>query len=162
MILSLKKKEQVVHRIHTVAKGSVSAVVATLEGVSVNEVTKLRQEIRSINSHIYVVRNTLLRRVVKDTIFSCLKDVFIGQNIISFSNKIPSDVIQVFIKFGKKNESFKIKGAAFEGKFLDSSQISLLSNLPTYKKSLHNLIMVMKVSSIGNLLRVLNLVAVQK
>lgn len=161
MIVSLKKKEQVVQKIHEVAKNAVSAVVATLEGIEVNKITQLRREARKVGVYVYVVRNTLLQRVVEHTSFLCLKDVFVGQNIIAFSRGAPSDSVRVFVKFSKENENFKIKGAAFEGKFVEKSQIGFLFNFPTYKESLLSLLVVMKIS-IGNLIRVLYVLSTKK
>lgn len=155
MVLSLARKEKVVQKIHKVAKSSVSATVATLAGIAVNEITQLRKEARQVGVYIYVVRNTLLKRVVENTSFLCLRDIFVGQNIIAFSTQAPSDSVRVFIKFSKKNETFKIKGAAFEGKFVEKSQIRFLSNLLTYQESLFRLAAVMKMNSIGNLIRIL-------
>lgn len=162
MILNLKKKEKVIHKIYEVAQKSISAVVAVLEGIKANEITQLRREARNVGVYMHVVRNTLLRRVFEKTSFLCLKDILIGQNVIAFSIKNPNDAVRIFIKFSKKNENFKIKGAAFEGKFIDSSQIDFFSNLPTYQESLSSLILIIKMGSIGNLMRVLYALSVIK
>lgn len=156
MIVSLKKKGKVIYKIQEMAARAISVVVATFSGVGVNEITTLRKEMRDVGTHICVVRNTLLRRVIDKTEFLCLKEILVGQNIVAFFDKNPIEAIRIFIKFSKKNENFKIKGAVLEGKFLDASQVSFLSNLPTHKESLMNLILVMKMSSVGNLIRVLH------
>lgn len=161
MILNLKKKEKIVCKLHEVAKKSVLAVIANLKGVKVNEINQLRKEARDTGVFICVIRNTLLRRVLENTSFLCLKDILIGQNVIAFSNKTPSESVRMFIKFNKKNKFFKIKGAVFEGTFIDSSQIEILSNFPTYKESVFNLVLVMK-GIIGNLIRVLYMLSIKQ
>lgn len=162
MLLNFKKKEQVVHKIFDIAQKATSAVVATLSGVAVNEITQLRREARNVDVYVCVVRNTLLHHVIEKTAFLCLKNILVGQNIIAFSTKIPNDSARVFIKFSKKNENFKIKGAAFEGKFIDSSQIDFLSNLLPHKESLLKLVLVMKMNSMFNLIRVLYMFSIEK
>lgn len=162
MILSLNKKKHIVCDIRKIATKAISVIVANLAGIGVNEVTQLREDVRKTGSHMYVVRNTLLRRIVEGTEFLCLKDILVGQNIVVFSFKIPSEVIRIFIRFSKRNETFKIKGAVFEGKFFDTSQINFLSYLPTYQESLKNLILVIKMSSVGNLLRVLHFLSIPR
>lgn len=163
MILSFSKKEQIVHKLSIIAKNSVSAVLSTVAGVTVNETTQLRREVRSVDtSCIYVIRNTLLRRIIENTVFVCLKDILINQNIIAFSNNSSSDFFRIFVNFSKKNKNFQIKGVVCAGKFVDVSYINLLSNLPTYKESLRNLVVVIKINSIGNLVRVLHVLSMQK
>lgn len=162
MIINFKKKEQIICKIGEIARNSISAVIATLEGVVVNEMTQLRRESRNIGVYICVVRNTLLHRVVENTSFVCLKDFLVGQNVIAFSNNNISACVRIFIKFSKTNVNFKIKGAVFEGKFIDATQIDLLSNLPTYKESLFNLALIMKMGSIGKFIRILYMLSVMQ
>lgn len=162
MILSLNKKKHIVCNIRKIATKAISVIVANLAGIGVNEITQLRDDVRKAGAYMYVVRNTLLRRIVEGTEFVCLKDILIGQNIIVFSFNIPSEIIRIFIKFSKKNETFKIKGAVFEGKFFDTSQVSFLSHLPTYQESLMNLILAIKMSSVGNLLRMLHFLSIPR
>ncbi|URJ29853.1 50S ribosomal protein L10 [Blochmannia endosymbiont of Camponotus sp.] len=162
MVLSLQKKEAIVCKIHETAKKSLSAVVASLDGVTVNEVTNLRKEARDLAVCVHVVRNTLMRKVIKNTSFSCLQDILTGQNIIAFSVHQPRDSARVFVKFNKSHKHFKIKGAAFEGKFIPALKINLLSDLPNHEEAISRLMTIMKTSSTGNLIRVLYVLSNQK
>ncbi|URJ28225.1 50S ribosomal protein L10 [Candidatus Blochmannia vicinus] len=162
MALSLQKKEEIIYKIRETAKKSLSAVVASLDGITVNEVTKLRKEARDLKVYIHVVRNTLMRKVVKDTSLSCLQNILIGQNIVAFSIHQPRDSARVFVKFNKSHKHFKIKGAAFEGKFIPALKINLLSDLPNHEEAISRLMTIIKTSSIGNLIRVLYVLSNQK
>ncbi|URJ23287.1 50S ribosomal protein L10 [Blochmannia endosymbiont of Camponotus sp. C-003] len=162
MALNLKKKEEIICTIHKTAKRALSAVVASLSGIAVNEVTKLRKEARDLNVHIHVVRNTLMQKVIENTSLTCLREVLTGQNIIAFSVHQPRDAAQVFVKFTKIYEHFKIKGAAFEGKFIPASQINLLSNLPNRNESIIRFITIIKTSGIINLIHILHILSHQK
>ncbi|WP_331828598.1 50S ribosomal protein L10 [Candidatus Blochmannia sp. SNP] len=162
MVLNLQKKEEIVCKIHETAKKSLSAVVASLDGITVNEVTKLRKEARDLGVYIHVVRNTLMRKIVEHTPLSCLQDILIGQNIIAFSMCQPRDSARIFVKFNKNHKHFKIKGAAFEGKFIPALKINLLSDLPNHEEAISRLMTIMKTSSIENLIRVLYVLSNQK
>ena len=47
------------------------AVAAEYHGTSVSELTKLREEARNSSVHLKVIRNTLAKRALSDTKFSC-------------------------------------------------------------------------------------------
>ncbi|WHL25145.1 MAG: 50S ribosomal protein L10 [Candidatus Blochmannia vicinus] len=162
MVLNLQKKEEIVCKIHKTAKKSLSAVIASLDGITVNEMTRLRKEARDLEVDVHVVRNTLMRKIVEHTPLSCLQDILIGQNIIAFSMHQPRDSARVFVKFNKSHKHFKIKGAAFEGKFIPASKINLLSDLPNHEEAISRLMTIMKTSSIKNLIRVLYVLSNQK
>lgn len=163
MVSNVEKKEQIVIKIRKVAMQSISAVVASLNGVTANAVTQLRRDARYRDVSVYVIRNTLLQRIFENTSFLCLQDILVGQNIIAFSTKRPSDAVSVFVNFSKKNENFKIKGASFEGKLLSLHDIDLLSNLPTRDEVLLKLMLVIKtMSNIGKLIYVLRALLLKK
>lgn len=162
MALNLQKKEEIICKIHETATRALSAVVASLDGIAVNEVTKLRKEARDIGVSIHVIRNTLMRRVIENTPLACLREILTGQNIVAFSVNQPRDSARVFVKFTKNHEHFKIKGAVFEGKFIPASKINLLSDLPDQKEAIIKLITMMKTSGIGSLIHILHILSNQK
>ncbi|CAD83241.1 50S ribosomal subunit protein L10 [Candidatus Blochmanniella floridana] len=161
MVLSIKKKEQIVCKIQEVFKISSSAVIASLSNITSNSMNQLRKESRDCGVYIKVIPNTLLRRALKNSLYECLSNFCIGQNIIAFSINNPSDAARVLVNFSKNNEYFKIAGAVCEGNFIDKDQIDMLSRLPNYNESLLQLILILKVMSVGKLINVLKILSNQ-
>lgn len=155
MILSIKKKKEITNELRKNFSIAKSTVVASLHSVTANAMNQLRKDARDSDVYIRVASNSLLRRAVADTSYECLLEFFVEESIVAFSTQNPSDAAQVFVSFAKNYENFKIKGAAFEGKRISSDQISLLSNLPNYKTSILHFISILRVISIGNLIKVL-------
>lgn len=155
MVLNIKKKEHIIYQIRENFGTALSTVVASFKGVKSNAMNQLRKESRESGVCVKVIPNSLLRRAVMGTVYECLAKVFIGQSVLAFATKKANDSAQIFMKFSKDNESFKIKGAIFEGNFIGLDQIDLLSNLPNYKESISKLMFVLKISSVGNLMGVL-------
>ncbi|WP_236608343.1 50S ribosomal protein L10 [Candidatus Blochmanniella vafra] len=158
----MKKKEEIVYRIKENFKSALSVVVASLHGVTACIMNELRKESRDLGVYIKVVPNSLLKKAVVDTSFECLSKVFVGSNVVAFSTKHPRDAGHILVKFFKERECFKIAGAAFEGNFIGSEQIDLLSNLPDHKDSLLRLILILRRISIGNLINILKRLSSQK
>ncbi|VAX77161.1 50S ribosomal protein L10 [Serratia symbiotica] len=162
MALNLKDKQDIVSAVKKVAKGALSAVVADCRGVTVDQMTELRQAGRNAGVYMRVIRNTLLRRVVDATKFKCLEDTFTGPSLIAFSSEHPGAAARLFKEFEKKNVTFKINAAAFEGKLIASEEIDRLASLPTYDEAIMRLMVIMKEAAIGKLVRTLTALRAQK
>jgi len=83
--LTLAAKKAVVEEVTAVATKAISAVVADYRGLTVNQMTQLRNEAREAGVYLRVVRNTLTRRAFADTDFACLNDVLVGPLFIALS-----------------------------------------------------------------------------
>lgn len=162
MALNLQDKQAVVAEVSEVAKGALSAVVADSRGVTVDKMTELRKSAREAGVYMRVVRNTLLRRAVEGTAFECMKDTFKGPTLIAFSNEHPGAAARLFKEFAKANDKFEIKGAAFEGEFIEAKAIDRLATLPTYEEAIARLMGTMKEAAAGKLVRTIAAIRDQK
>ncbi|GFN45206.1 50S ribosomal protein L10 [Candidatus Regiella insecticola] len=155
MALNLEDKKAIVAEINEVAKNALSAVVADSRGVTVDKMTELRKSARETGVYMRVVRNTLMRRVVEDTEFECLKDSFVGPTLIAFSSEHPGAAARLFKEFAQANAKFEVKVAAFQGELIPGVQIDRLATLPTYNEAIARLMATMKEASAGKLVRTL-------
>ncbi|MGP1956714.1 MAG: 50S ribosomal protein L10 [Arsenophonus sp. NC-PE1-MAG3] len=162
MALNFQDKQAIVTEISELAKGAVSAVVADSRGVPVDKMTNLRKTGREAGIYLRIVRNTLMRRVVKGTTYECLKKAFIGPTLIAFSKKHPGAAARLFKEFAKANQAFKIKAAAFEGKYIPANQIDRLATIPTYDEAIARLMSTMKEAFAGKLPRIMAALRDQK
>lgn len=162
MALNLQDKQAVVAEVSEVAKGALSAVVADSRGVTVDKMTELRKSAREAGVYMRVVRNTLLRRAVEGSAFECMKDTFKGPTLIAFSNEHPGAAARLFKEFAKANDKFEIKGAAFEGEFVEAKAIDRLATLPTYEEAIARLMGTMKEAAAGKLVRTIAAIRDQK
>lgn len=144
MAIKLEDKKAIVAEVNEAAKGALSAVVADARGVSVAAMTGLRKDAREAGVYVRVVRNTLMRRAVQGTDYECLSDVFVGPTLIAFSNEHPGAAARLFKEFAKGQSAFEIKAAAFEGNFLEASQLDILATLPTYDEAISQLMSVIQ------------------
>lgn len=143
MAIRLEDKQRIVAEVNEAAGSALSAVLADYRGVTVERLTMLRKSARENGVYLRVVRNTLLRRAVKDTDFECLDEAFVGPTILAFSQEDPGAAARVLKDFAKDNEVFEIKALAVGGKMLPASQIDILAKLPTYDQAIATLMSVM-------------------
>ena len=155
MPIGLKEKQAIVAEVNETANKALSAVMADYRGVSVDEMTSLRQQARGAGVHVKVIRNTLAKRAFEGTEFECLNEALLGPNILAFSIEDPGAGARVFKDFAKDNESFEIKALSVGGKMLPPEQIDVLAKLPNREQALAMLLSVMQ-APITKLARTLN------
>ena len=124
------EKEDFVKTFNTTLKEKDFLVVAHYKGLTVSEISSLRQKIKSANSIFKVAKNTLAKRALKDTNFEVLDKLFVGPTSVAYSDD-PVSTSKVIIDFAKENEHLKVLGGAMSGKELNIDEIKKLASLPS-------------------------------
>ncbi|SBT82117.1 50S ribosomal protein L10 [secondary endosymbiont of Trabutina mannipara] len=155
MVLNFKNKKNIINKFKQISMNAISAFIMDFSGITANQMTELRKLSRESNIQLYIVRNRLMQRAVKGTSLECLKDKFIGPNIIAFSKENVNTSARLLTSFSKKNTNLKIKMAVLEGNLIQDSQIESLVNMPNYKESVIFLVSTIKNISITKLFRTL-------
>jgi large subunit ribosomal protein L10 len=162
MALGLEDKKAIVAEVNEAAKIALSAVVANSRGVTVGAMNALRAQARADGVNLRLVRNTLARRALEGTDFACLTDMFTGPTILAFSNDHPGAAARLLKDFAKANAQFEIKALAYEGEFMDPSQLDRLATLPTYDEAIAQLMATIKEAAAGKFVRTLAAIRDQK
>ena len=159
MTLKLEDKKAIVAAVKEAANGAFSAVVADYRGLTVSQVTTLRNKAREHNVYLRVVRNTLARRALEDTNFSLLNDSLVGPSLIglSMSENDMGAAARLFKEFAKDNAKLEIKSGVFDGKLFTGADIDVLAKLPSREQALTSLVSVLQapVSKFGRLMTAL-------
>jgi large subunit ribosomal protein L10 len=152
--LTLEDKKVVVSQVAEVAQSAHSAIAAEYRGLSVGEMTQLRDKARETGVYVRVVRNTLARRAVAGTEFECMQDGFVGPLVLAFSKDDPGAAARLMNDFAKDHDKLIVRLVALGGKLLEPADIGVLANLPTRDQALSQLLSVMK-APIGKFVRTL-------
>ncbi len=131
MGLSLDAKKAIVEEVNSVAATAPSAIAAEYIGLTVTELTELRNAAREAGVYLKVVRNTLARRALENTQFECMRDNLVGPLLLVFSNDEPGSAAKVVRNFAKSNEKLEVKLISLDGNLLEPSEITKLANLPS-------------------------------
>ena len=155
MAIRLEDKKRIVSEVNQAASSALSAVIADYRGVTVSDMTALRNIARENKVYLRVVRNTLLKKAVVDTEFECIQEALIGPTILAFSEEDPGAAARVLKDFAEDHKEFEIKALSVGGKLLDAGQIDVLATLPTHDQALSILMSVM-LAPVTKLVRTLN------
>ena len=143
MALSLAQKKAVVEEAAEVARSAHSAVAAEYRGLTVTEMTTLRESAKRSGVYLRVVRNTLARRAVEGTDFECIRDRLAGPLVLAFSRDEPGAAARVVRDYAKGNDKLIVSFVAFDGKAMDAPVIEELASLPTREEALARLMSVL-------------------
>ena len=137
MPMRIDDKKVAVEELQEVANKAISAVAADYHGTSVSELTTLRKEARESEVHLKVIRNTLAKKALSDTKFSCFEDLLVGPTMLAFSvGDDPTSAAKLVNKFIKVNKNFTVKGISLGDTLLELSKLSALANMPSREQAL--------------------------
>ena len=124
-------KDEKIEKIKEKVDKAQVAILTNYQGLTVEEITKLRRSIQQGGGDYMVTKNTLTKIAIKDTPYEVLSDSLKGPSAIAvgFEDPVsPAKALSKFIKDAKKGE---IVAAVLEGKLLTAQEAKALANLPT-------------------------------
>jgi large subunit ribosomal protein L10 len=128
--LNRSEKEAVISDVTSLAAKAQTLVMAEYRGITVADMTKLRNNARSSGVTLSVLKNTLARRAVAGGAFEVVSDQMTGPLIYGFSEDAVS-AAKVVADFAKTNDKLVIRGGAFGGKVLDVNGVKQLASIPS-------------------------------
>ena len=144
MALRLEDKKAIVSEVAAVAAQAYSAVAAEYRGLTVGEMTELREKARQSGVYLRVVKNTLARRAVEGTEFACMQEGFVGPLILAFSQEDPGAAARLVKDFAKEHKQLECKLVSVGGKLLGPGDLDRLASMPTREQAISMLMAVMK------------------
>ena len=109
------------------------AIVTESAGLSVNQVTELRKQLRGAKAEYMVVKNTLAVRAAGGTILSGVTTYLKGPTglVIGYDDPVlPAKILQDFILAEKREQKIKITIGVLEGKVVQPVELAAVAKLP--------------------------------
>ena len=120
---------------------SVSFVLVDYQGISVEDDTKLRREMREAGVTYMVEKNSLLRFAFKNMGIDAFDDVLHGATAVALSNDDQTAPARILGKFAEdKDDFFNLKAGYVEGVAYDAAGVEKLSNIPSKEVLLAQLV----------------------
>lgn len=127
----LEEKKQVVDKLSEQIKAAHTGVVVDYRGITVDEDTKLRKQLRESGSQYKVIKNTLLSLALKETGIDGLDPILNGTTAVAVNADDYVAPAKILNNFAKDSKTFKIKGGFLDGKAVSMDEIKTLASLPS-------------------------------
>ncbi|KAF1299565.1 50S ribosomal protein L10 [Enterococcus sp. JM4C] len=141
---AIAKKSAIVDEVTTKFEAAASVVVVDYRGLTVEEVTELRKQLREAGVEMKVIKNSILSRAAKKAGLDGLDEVFTGPTAIAFSNEDVVAPAKIIDGFAANAKALEIKGGIIEGKVSSVEDITALAKLPNREGLLSMLLSVLQ------------------
>jgi large subunit ribosomal protein L10 len=131
-----QQKEVITKELTEKLKASKAVVFSDFKGLTMEDLTKLRQELRTENISLKVVKKTLINIALKEAGIEADAKKMEGQIAIAISEKDEVAAAKIISKFAKANNNLKVVGGILEGKELGVDEVIALAKLPSKQELL--------------------------
>lgn len=136
----LEQKKAIVADLSERLNNSVSGVVVSYEGITVEDDTKLRKELREAGVKYTVIKNTLLSRAAEKAGLEEMNSVLEGTTALATCEEDYAAPARILCKYADKHDNFKVKTGYIDNDIIDMDKIISLSKLPTRDVLLANVL----------------------
>ena len=151
-------KKPIVEEIAAAVKDAQSVVLVDYRGLTVEQDTQLRKQLREAGITYKVYKNTMMNFAFKGTDCEALLPYLEGPSAVAISTEDATAPARVLCKFAKTADALEVKGGMVEGIAYDAKGISEIAKIPSREELLSKLLGSIQ-SPIANFARVMNQLA---
>ena len=104
-------------------EGARGAVVTELRGMTVDEMVKLRRELRQAGGRYRVVKHSLASRAVAGGPYESLSAMFHGVTGVAMAEGEPLDLVKALAGFAKEHESLVVAGGVIDSETYSAERV---------------------------------------
>ncbi len=143
---AIAEKEKLVNAFADELKEAKAILVINYLGLTVEEVTNMRKELRDNNVKMKVIKNTYLRRAAEKAGIEGLDDTFVGPTAVVYTADADdiTEPARIVSKYEDDFDVLEIKGGMLEGKVTSKEEIKELASIPGREGLLSMLVSVLQ------------------
>lgn len=118
------------------------AIITDYRGLTVEEITRLRNRLRPAGAQYVVVKNTLLKIALKQCDMPAIDDQLEGPTAVLFAEGDPVEATKILTQFIKelRKDMPQVKGGVLGSRVMNVADVANLATLPTREVILSNLV----------------------
>ncbi len=154
-------KAPIVEEIAENLKDAKGVVLADYRGLTVEQDTILRKQMREAGVVYKVYKNTLIKRAIAGTEFEALAPQLDGPTAIAISKSDATAPARILFNFAKQAEALELKSGVVEGTYYDAEGVKVIATIPSREELISKLLGSIQ-SPISNFARVIKQIAEKK
>lgn len=135
----LENKKQQVEEIAAIFDNS-GVYLFDYRGLTVSEMSDLRERIKGLNAHMKVIKNRLAIKYFEKKKMDYGRDIFNGPMAVAYATENFVEVAKTLVAFQKENNKVKIKAGFIEKTFADEDKVKYVAKLPGKEQLLAQLV----------------------
>jgi large subunit ribosomal protein L10 len=154
MPLTKQQKSELVEHYREGMATAPHAFLLDYKGISVPQVTELRQKIRDTGGQYLVVKNTLALRAIEGGPMDQLRELFDGPVAVAFSHEDAVGLAKALSESAKTMPAIQVRGGLVNGQQVAGDQLQAIASLPSREELIAKLLYLLQ-SPITRFARVL-------
>ncbi len=131
MAITKQKKSEIIAKVRDAATDAASLVFVHFKGLSMEDTSAMRKELRQNGVGYMVAKKTLIRTALTDMGQQGTLPELPGEIALAWSKEDPTLAARSVYEQGKKyKDSIAIVGGVFEGAYQDSAQMNAVATIP--------------------------------
>ena len=127
----LEQKKQAVAELAESIKNSPAGVLVNYQGITVENDTKMRKELREAGIKYVVVKNTMTGRACEMNGMDDMKPYLNGMTALAIGGDDPVAPAKILKKYADKLETFNILAGYLDGAVIDEKTVLSLADIPS-------------------------------
>lgn len=129
-------KKPVVEEISELLNGAKTAVIVDYRGLTVEQDTDLRKQLREAGVVYKVYKNTMINFAIKGTEFEELSKHLEGPTALAVSKEDATAAARILYKFSQTADALELKAGVVEGTYYDEAGIKVIATVPSREELL--------------------------
>ena len=125
------EKQELVKELHGKFESARAAILTDYKGLTVAEITELRNDLRKAQLEYRVVKNTLAIRAAAGTAAEKLTEYLVGPTGLVLGFGDPVAPAKAVMAYAKKQEKLKVRVGIIEGVLADANELKAIATLPS-------------------------------
>ena len=126
----LEAKQAIVAELSEKVKSAASGVIVNYQGITVDDDTKLRAELRKAGVEYKVYKNSITGRACEQAGYGDIRQHLEGMTALAISQNDPVAPAKILKAYADKIETFALKAGFVDGQILDENGIRALAEIP--------------------------------
>jgi large subunit ribosomal protein L10 len=140
MALSRAQKDELISEYGAALAQAPHAFLMGFQGITVPQVTELREKVRQSGGSYLVVKNTLALRAIDGKALSALAERFVGPTAVAFTNGDAVALAKTLTQFAKEVPAIAFKGGLVDGRPIAGEQVREIASLPSREELIGKLL----------------------
>ena len=124
-------KKPIVDEISELLNGAATAVIVDYRGLTVEQDTRLRKELREAGVVYKVFKNTMINFAIQGTEFEEMGKHLEGPTALAVCKEDATAAARILCKFAKEAEALEVKAGVVEGTYYDADGIKAIASIPS-------------------------------
>lgn len=131
MSANLEAKKVIVEEIKNKINNAISLTFVDYRGLTVEEDTKMRKELREAGVEYKVYKNRLVLKALQELGMTGYEDILEGTTAVAFGMKDEVSAPRIIVETSEKAKKMQIKGGILNGARIDTAMVETLAKIPS-------------------------------